>query len=733
MKNLQYGCKAWLLMLCILLSSFSFAQNIAVSGRVLSSNQSPLAGATISVKGAQTSTTTNNDGVFHINVTGQNAILVISFVGYSSEEIPLAGKTDITVTMTEFAGSLDDVVVVGYGTQRRKNVTAALSNFDASKLDERPVQRLDQALVGQLAGVTVKQTTGSLGQGISIQVRGVGSITAGSEPLYVIDGFPLATAAPNGSGNYGLGNPLDNINPNDVESIQVLKDAAAAAIYGSRAANGVVLITTKKGKVGKPKIDLNTYVGYMERSRKLDMLSPEEWVDRAKEIINAQWEASGAGRTSSQTNEQRRVILGLTPGNVNTSFMYDDRWDMPGHPGLNYIDWQDEAFRKGMLNNIQLSASGGNENLRELILSAQFTTDLTASGQNTQHLYYVSRYEDIQQMQRDLSGDRPFSRLSPTYYMYRIYDMVNDSRFWKTFRTKHRVNSNAPTAPYVVGDLGLMYVINQPGDTRFSAVLLNNSVVYSGTGKTIPHVYVAYPNGRTTDGALLADSRRFPSLSKFMDGSRTAGFNDVRGLRDITLARSAETYLIAAEAKIRLAKAGTGSYNDALPYINPLRARAQYTGGESRSVYYDGGAAPSSAPQTVPASFFPENSYYESNNIPVTTAASAGLAVTDIAGLPAGDENIISRLGYSSPYDRMLCFLLNERARELAGEYLRWQDLSRTKTLAARAKEFNPDAAPNIQDRHLLRPIPQTFLDGIQANGVGLTAAEKQAMQNPGY
>ncbi|HEX6847569.1 MAG TPA: RagB/SusD family nutrient uptake outer membrane protein [Chitinophagaceae bacterium] len=379
------------------------------------------------------------------------------------------------------------------------------------------------------------------------------------------------------------------------------------------------------------------------------------------------------------------------------------------------------------------SPNSANENLSEIILSAQFTSDLSASGSNTQHLYYVSRYEDIAQMQRDLSGDRPFSRLCPNFYMYRIYDLQNDSRFWKTFRTKHKVNAATPTAPYVQGDLGIMYVINQPGDTRFSANLLNNSVIYSGTGKTIPHVYVAYRAGQTTDIGWN-DTRRFPSLSKFMDGSRVAGFNDVRGLRDITLARSAETYLIAAEAKIRLAKLGTGSYADALPYINPVRLRAQYINGENRSVYYDGGAAPSSAPQPgIPPSFFPENSYYESNNISVTTAPSNSLAITSIAALPAGDQYVITTLGYTSDYDRMLCLLLNERARELAGEYLRWQDLSRTKTLVARAKAFNPDAAPNIQDRHLLRPIPQTFLDAIYKNGVPLSAAEKQAMQNPGY
>lgn len=376
--------------------------------------------------------------------------------------------------------------------------------------------------------------------------------------------------------------------------------------------------------------------------------------------------------------------------------------------------------------------NGANENLRELILSAQFTSDLSASGQNTQHLYYVSRYEDIAQMQRDLSGDRPFSRLAPTSFMYRIYDLENDSRFWKTFRTKHRVNANTPSAPYVRGDLGIMYVINQPGDTRFSNNILNNSVIYTTTGKTIPHVYVAYRNGQTNDNNW-SDTRRFPSLSKFMDGSRTAGFNDVRGLRDITLARSAETYLIAAEAKIRLAKAGTGSYADALPYINPIRARAQYVNGENRDAYYDGGAAPSSAPQSVPPSFFNENSYYESNNIAKTTAPSTSLAISNIATLPAGDEFVITKLGLSSDYDRMLALVLNERSRELAGEYLRWQDLSRTKTLIPRARAFNPDAAPNIQDHHVLRPIPQTFLDGIQSGGRALTGPEKQAMQNTGY
>jgi hypothetical protein len=374
-----------------------------------------------------------------------------------------------------------------------------------------------------------------------------------------------------------------------------------------------------------------------------------------------------------------------------------------------------------------------NEKLSEIILAAQFTADASATGVNQQHLYYGGRYDDLPQMQRDLSGGRPFSRLATTYYMYRIYDLVNDSRFWKSFRTKNLVNK--ASAPYVNGDVGVMYVINQPGDNRFASYKLLNTVPYARTNRPIANVYVAYPAGTTTDGALFADVR-FPSLSKFFDGSRIGGFNDIDGLRDITLARSADTYLMAAEAKIRLANMGTGSYLDALPYINPVRARAQYQNGESRTAYYDGGGASNATLQGgLPFAYMAENSYAESNNFNLlaTPTTATNLNVSTITPLPASDEYIISRLGYTSQYDRMMCFLLNERSRELSGEYVRWEDLSRTKTLVARAKAFNPDATPNIKDYHLLRPIPQTFLDGIQANGLALTSAQKAAMQNPGY
>ncbi|MEO8109940.1 MAG: RagB/SusD family nutrient uptake outer membrane protein [Ginsengibacter sp.] len=393
--------------------------------------------------------------------------------------------------------------------------------------------------------------------------------------------------------------------------------------------------------------------------------------------------------------------------------------------------------------------NSANETLPEVILSAQMTNDVTTNNAvgNTQHLYFVARYDIQDQLARDLAGNRPFSRMATTYYDYRIYDRVNDSRFWKSFKTKWTLNGASPVAPNVKGDLGMMFVINQPGDPRNwvkskickSTVPAASLIIDPITTHPIPTVYVAYPNGSSSDGALNTDLttvyQAFPPLSKHFDGSRNS-LNDVVGHRDFTLARSAETYLMAAEAKIRLAKAGTGSYADALPYINAVRQRAQYAGGENRAAYNDGGntvQSQSLQPPGVISSFYPANSYYESNNISVTTAASASLAIASVSPLPAEDEFIISTLSLSSTYDRMLCLILDERSRELCGEYLRWEDLSRTKTLVPRTKAFNVDAAANVADKHLLRPVPQTFLDAIRSNNINLTPAEKQAMQNPGY
>jgi hypothetical protein len=378
---------------------------------------------------------------------------------------------------------------------------------------------------------------------------------------------------------------------------------------------------------------------------------------------------------------------------------------------------------------------GTNEFLPELILSAAFSRDPALKTDNNSHIFFTARYDDLPVMQRDLTGMRPYSRLAATYFTYDVFDHINDSRFWKVFRTKHRVNKAGASGgiTYTPGvDLGILYIINSKTDTRFAKTINNNdpNILYSVTQKTIPSVYVAY----AADGLGLEANPRFPSLSKHFESDRTA-INDNRGMRDEILARSADTYLMAAEAKIRLAKLSAGSYADALPYVNAVRTRATYKDGENRSFYTDGAASFPTSTFVQAASmnsFMTENSYYESNNIPVVTSAT-DLTIAATSALPAEDEAVVTKLGYASEYDRMLCLILNERTRELCGEWHRWEDLSRTKTLIPRVRAYNKEAKANIKDFHLLRPIPQTFLDGIYKDGLPLTSSEKAALQNPGY
>ncbi len=398
-------------------------------------------------------------------------------------------------------------------------------------------------------------------------------------------------------------------------------------------------------------------------------------------------------------------------------------------------------------------ADGANEKLSEIIFAAQFTNVNTAVEGNRMHLYFPSQYNNLTGFTRDIAGGREYQRMRPSDYIFDVFDMENDSRFWKSFRTKHILN-NIATAKnlsgkdaisgsdftYTRGDLGVVYVINKKGDTRFdknAARMTNHTGVYFNnpvTGKPTPHTYVRYfSDGSDHLRAAAGMFNRFPSLSKWFDGSRP-NHNYETGARDGILARLSETYLIKAEALIRQNK-----YAEAIDVINIVRARAQFKAGEDRASYTDGGAAyltNSAGQATYPDgvqvnSFSNRNSYYESLNIAASTNASSLTGYT-ASKLPAVDEAIIAKLGYTSEYDRMMCFLLNERSRELVGEFHRWMDLARTKTLVARAKAFNPEAAPNIQEKHYVRPIPQTFLDGIHnASGQACRQTKNRPCKTP--
>lgn len=320
----------------------------------------PLPGVNISIEGTTIGTISDIQGQYSITVPGPETSLRFSFIGYVSQTVIVSNRTTIDVEMALEQTELSEVIVVGYGTQKRGDITGSVAVMDADQLDERPLTRIDQALVGQMAGVRIKQTSGVPGEAFSIQVRGSGSITANTEPLYVIDGFPLEVSSQNTSGNYAAGNPLDNLNPNDIESIQVLKDASAGAIYGARGSNGVVLITTKKGQSGKARISFNVYTGWNEAQRQCEVLSGEQWVERATEMINYNYLRNDPGTQNRQVTDDYDTRLSNI-GSFNSSQILDPRWAMPGHPGLIYYNYQDEAFRRGPVTDYQLSATGGNE------------------------------------------------------------------------------------------------------------------------------------------------------------------------------------------------------------------------------------------------------------------------------------------------------------------------------------------------------------------------------------
>ena len=360
--------------IALLLFSFSFyslhAQNgnAIVTGKVTDENGKGMVGVTVTVKGTSATTVTDADGAYKLSAPAGKAVLVFTYVGYQAQEIAVNKRSVVNLTLSLSQKLLDDVVVIGYGTQKKGSVTGALSKLQNENFQERAITRVDQALVGQLAGVTVKQNTGIPGKAFSIQVRGSGSISAGNEPLYVLDGFPLALNSSNtGNGTFTTGNPLDNINPNDIESIEVLKDAAAAAIYGSRASNGVVLITTKHGQAGKPKVNVNAYTGYNQAAKKLKMMDGQEWINHAIEYINATYVAKYGSVGALATDDQATRLARLPGGVSDPNYIPDPRWTQPGHPGLSFIDWQDAIEQKGPMNNYEVSASGGSDAVRYFI------------------------------------------------------------------------------------------------------------------------------------------------------------------------------------------------------------------------------------------------------------------------------------------------------------------------------------------------------------------------------
>ncbi len=339
-----------------------------INGTVTDETGSPLPGAEVVEKGTTNGTTSDFDGNFTIQVANGDAVLSVSYLGYETLEIEIDDRNAINLQLQPSASELDEVVVVGYGTTLKKDLTTSVATIKSEEIAGQAVNSFEQALVGRMAGVQVQQTSGSPGAGLSIRVRGVGSITAGNEPLYVIDGMPISNDNNRATGEIDSGgypeqpiNPLSTLNPSDIESIQVLKDASAAAIYGSRGSNGVVLITTKKGKSGKVSISYNGYTGFQETTTRYDMLNAYEWAEIAFEGKNNTYRDRFPPGLDSDTNAQREANL---PGVPAALIPPEIRPYLDGVQGLTDTDWQDEIFRTGWIQNHNLSVSGGSENFR---------------------------------------------------------------------------------------------------------------------------------------------------------------------------------------------------------------------------------------------------------------------------------------------------------------------------------------------------------------------------------
>ncbi len=250
----------------------NWQNELIVSGRVIQPGDIALPGATVTVKGTNKRSTTDVNGNFSIAVPNGNSILVISYVGFITQEVTVNGRTTIHVTMQISTSDLANVVVMGYGTQNKKDVTGAVKSIKSEAFNKGIVNSPEQLIQGKVAGVNVTSSTGEPGAAINITVRGPGGVRTGSTPLFVIDGLPL-----DNSGTGGAGNPLNFMSPQDIESIDVLKDASATAIYGARGANGVIIITTKKGKAGASSLSYNTSIGFSELARKIDIFSADQY------------------------------------------------------------------------------------------------------------------------------------------------------------------------------------------------------------------------------------------------------------------------------------------------------------------------------------------------------------------------------------------------------------------------------------------------------------------------
>ncbi|GHB84821.1 SusC/RagA family TonB-linked outer membrane protein [Persicitalea jodogahamensis] len=427
------------LLLGVLLTVTSYAQDRKVSGKVTDQKGDAMPGVNVASKGTTRGTSTNAEGMFELSGLSDDATLVFSFIGYKPVEISVGSKSALDVVMDEENQNLNEVVVVGYGTQKKGDITGAVVKYKNESLDEAPVARIDQALQGKIAGVQIQNTSSEAGSDPKIRIRGVGSVNAGANPLVVVDGHPVADG-------------LAFVNTADVESVEVLKDAASAAIYGSRGASGVILITTKSGKSEKTKYNVKYSQGVKSAYSRYDILSTSAYVERLfdEAAIRATDPAITAANNTVISADRAAYIL--------------EKEIIGGE-----TDWQSQALRTANVRNVQLNVSGGTRDTRYYI---------SGGYQNDQGIMYHSEYEkfNVQTKLNMNLGKRVKLNinLSPSFIKRERPGIeFNDFARWRSF---HPVYLNETSAAFVRQNP--LYADVQAGDYAQARYFANRT--YSG-------------------------------------------------------------------------------------------------------------------------------------------------------------------------------------------------------------------------------------------------------------
>lgn len=434
-----------------------FGQTFTVSGRVTDSSSEPLPGAIVAVQASTVRASTDAEGRYSIQVPSRESTLIFSYIGFVSKSIPVKGQSAINVELEADVQVLDELVVVGYGTVRKSDLTGSVSQVKGADINAFPSASIIQALSGRAAGVQVKQNTGAPGSPASIRIRGTNSIQGSNEPLYVVDGFPVGSAPA-------------LLNNSDIESIEILKDASATAIYGSRGANGVVLISTKKGKAGKTTVDIESSYSIQEIRKQLEMMNATEY-------------ATFYNRVAANDNSPAR----FTQAEIDAA-------------GTGF-DWQDFVFRKAPINNHNITVRGGNEKTRFSIGGSIFNQDgiIKNSGYdrysiraNMSHTlsdkFSIDYNATLSRLRRDdqpsNGGDRGNSLISGTLSAYPTVTPFNPDGSYRVLSTAYSWGSNSIVSP-------VNYINEATNITRSNRVLANAAITY----RPIPELAIRIMGG----------------------------------------------------------------------------------------------------------------------------------------------------------------------------------------------------------------------------------------------